>query len=466
MNSSARGKAWPATFSRDAIAERFSEHREKALRYRVAPKLGKAQFSPCFTFFVIVLSFLISAKSFADVVVSLPLGGHYRPGRYMPVEVVSRRGDSGALELAAPGAMPTQIILSRDADVIVPWLPIRGVDQIHWNLAGHEHGDVETALTPLADNECLVGYVGADADAVAALFPRKKIIGVALDPGHPLAGPPAAWDTLDAAVLDASAAARINAGQVDALLASGMALAVRSSQKPAGPWPWKQFGDYWIAQYPILGPQSAYVPQAYDAVAVWSRGWPASFRNQVMLVAVVFSLLALVVTLWQCKLATLLMTLLALCACGAPLAWRAKQNVGLHIGGTLLIDSSFGIQHDDWTFVAVMRSATVPLPWRGVAHPIFATRLQIQQMPVRLLCAADGSPDQFQYQLEPGRSLAFLSRSIASSGHPTVATPIVSSPLRYLAMNLYMGQGDALVGQQNQTSDPDLWPAAIIQSAR
>ena len=384
----------------------------------------------------------------------------------MPVEISCRGGESGDINLDAPGAMPTQIPLSRDTDVIVPWLPIRTVDQIHWTLAGHSQGSVETAITPLDDNECLVGYVGADADALAGLFPGKKIVGVALDPGHPLAGPPAAWETLDAAVLDASAAARINARQVESLLASGMALAVRSSQKPAGPWPWKQSGAYWIVQYPILGPQSAYAPQAYDAITGWSRGWPASFRNQVMLAAVVFSLLALVVALWQSKVSTVLMILLAICACGASLAWRAKQDVGLHVGGTLYIDSSAGIQRDNWTFVAVMRSATVPLPWRGLAHPIFATRLQIQQMPVQLLCAADGSPDQFQYHLEPGRSLAFLSRSIASPGNLTVATPMVSSPLRYLAMNLYLTQGDVLVGQQNATSDQNLWPTAIIRRAR
>jgi len=384
----------------------------------------------------------------------------------MPVEVVCRAAESGSFELTAPGAMPTEIPLAHDMDVIVPWLPIRGVDQIQWTTASHQHGAVETALTPLDDNECLVGYVGADADAVTALFPGKKIIGVALDPGHPLAGPPAAWETLDAAVLDEPAAARINARQVESLLASGMALAVRSSQKPAGPWPWKQSGDYWIVQYPILGPQSAYVPQAYDAIAVWSRGWPASFHNQVMLAAVVFSLLALVVTLWHSKLAVILMVVLALLACGASVAWRAKQDVTLHVGGTLYIESVAGIQRDDWTYVAVMRRATEPLPWSGLAHPIFATRRQIEQMPVRLVCASDGSPDHFQYQLEPGRSLAFLTRSIASPTNLTVATSIVSSPLHSLAMNLYMTQGDTLVGQQTLNSDSDLWAAAIILRVR
>ncbi|HEX5244653.1 MAG TPA: hypothetical protein VFW23_15425, partial [Tepidisphaeraceae bacterium] len=434
----------------------------EALRWRVAAKLGRARSLSSIAFLVFALSSLIAAPTFAEIVVSLPLAGHYRPGRYMPVEVSSRGGESGHFSLDASGAMPTQIPLSRDTDVIVPWLPIRTVDQIHWTIVGHSQGAVETALTPLGENECLVGYIGADADAVAALFPGKKIVGVALDPGKPLAGPAAAWETLDAAVLDASAAARINARQVESLLASGMALAVRSSQKPAGPWPWKQSGPYWVVQYPILGPQSAYAPQAYDAIAVWSRGWPGSFCNQVMLAAVVFSLLALVVTLWQSKAAAALMILLALGACGASLAWRASQDVGLHVGGTLYIDSSAGVQRDGWTFVAVMRSATVPLPWRGLAHPIFATRLQIQQMPVRLLCATGGSPDQFQYQLEPGRSLAFLSRSIASPNNLTAETPIVSSPLRSLAMNLYLTQGDTLVGQQAPTSDPDLWPAAII----
>src|SRR5437867_3467375 len=70
------------------------------------------------------------------------------------------------------------------------------------------------------------------------LFPGKVIVPVALDLGRPLLMPAAAYEALDAVLLDAPSAARVTESQLSVLLAGGVAVAVRSDEKPAGGWPW------------------------------------------------------------------------------------------------------------------------------------------------------------------------------------------------------------------------------------
>src|SRR4051794_14019635 len=52
--------------------------------------------------------------------VSLPLEGHYRPGRFIPVRV-SHAG-SGQVQISAPGCVTTVIANPAEADVVVPFL--------------------------------------------------------------------------------------------------------------------------------------------------------------------------------------------------------------------------------------------------------------------------------------------------------------------------------------------------------
>ena len=65
----------------------------------------------------------------AEAAFSLPLQGHYRVGRYMPVHVSAQTDSANdPLTLRATGALTTEIETAHGhIDGIVPWLSIRTV---------------------------------------------------------------------------------------------------------------------------------------------------------------------------------------------------------------------------------------------------------------------------------------------------------------------------------------------------
>src|SRR5258706_7712385 len=75
----------------------------------------------CLTFFIFHFSFFIQAHA----QLSFPLQGYYRPGKYMPVRIAaSELAQRGQFIIEAPGALPTEITISSQSDLIVPWLAI------------------------------------------------------------------------------------------------------------------------------------------------------------------------------------------------------------------------------------------------------------------------------------------------------------------------------------------------------
>jgi len=178
----------------------------------------------------------------AAVSVSLPLEGYHRAGRYMPVRVIVQGEPAGELTLSADGAVTTTLQLNgAAADVIVPLLVVTDpLGPIAWSLPDGRKGTVETKLTALGDQDRLVGYSGGNAGAAAGLFAGKTIIPVALDLAEPLRGQVAAWETLDAAVLDRPPPDFT----VRFLAVGGTAIVVRSpAQPPDVVLPWRRVGD-------------------------------------------------------------------------------------------------------------------------------------------------------------------------------------------------------------------------------
>jgi hypothetical protein len=356
--------------------------------------------------------------------------------------------------------------LSSATDATLPWLIVRSPANLHWTTSRGGHS-LEAMLLPLAEDECLIGFAGADPDALKAYFQNKKLVGVPLDLGNPLQGPVAAWAALDGIVLDATAAARVTKAQLAGLLAQGTAVAIRSRQRPAGRWPWRRAGEYWVLQVPISGPTSAYVPAAYDPTAGWTRGWPAAFRRQIVLAAVLFSILALATTLWRSRWAVVLLVSLCGIAAGGAIAWRANQSVTLQAGGSILVLTQTTSQQDIWEYRSVMRSADPSVDWRDAMWPVFGSRMQVEQKPVRLVCSVDGQPIGFRFHLEPGRSLAFLTRMLRPEPPVVATTTPVSSPLRVLAENAYLREGDQIVGQVAPADSHDQrWSTVVIEQSR
>src|SRR5271170_2660479 len=71
----------------------------------------------------VLFAALFAAPAAAELTVSLPLGGYYHIGRYMPVRISGDTAASGVVKLTGPDAMETKVPLdSGHVDVVVPWL--------------------------------------------------------------------------------------------------------------------------------------------------------------------------------------------------------------------------------------------------------------------------------------------------------------------------------------------------------
>ncbi|MDB5299244.1 MAG: hypothetical protein JWO87_907, partial [Phycisphaerales bacterium] len=347
----------------------------------------------------------------------------------------------------------------------VPWLSVREIRDVRWSLSGAVDHAVDLPLHPLAEDERLIGYAGADPDALASLFAGQTLVWVPLDLTRPLAGPIEAWEALDGVVLDAAAAGRVDESQLRGLLAAGTAVAIKSDRRPGGPWPWQKQGAYFVLHIPISGPQSVFVPEgAYAPTQVWLRGWPAPFRRHIILAAVLFTILATALTLWRSRWMAL--SVLALCAlsAGAILEWRAHQHVQLEAGGSVIVLNESTTQYDDWTYRAVLRPADGIVAWHPSVRPILAYPRQPADSDLRLICAADGQPLEFRYRQEPGKSLAFLTRALRAERPAVMPMLPVSSPLRTLTDTLYAGPGDRIVGQLVEDGE-NRWPAVVVEKA-
>ncbi|MDB5354561.1 MAG: hypothetical protein JWN24_1014 [Phycisphaerales bacterium] len=397
----------------------------------------------------------------------LPLQGHYHPGRYLPVHLTANTDHADdSLTLHARDALPTEVTASGGKiDALVPWLAVRDIHEVRWSLPGTTDHAVELPLHPLAEDERLIGYAGADPDALAFLFAGQTLVRVPLDLTRPLAGPIEAWEALDGLVLDAAAAGRVDESQLRGLLAAGTAVAIKSDRRPGGPWPWQKQGAYWVLRIPIAGPQSAFVPEgAYAPTQVWLRGWPASFRRHIILAAIVFTILATGITLWRSRWTALAIVTLCAISTGAVFAWRARQFVDLQVGGSVIVLNESTTQRDDWTYRAVLRSVEGSFAWRSSARPIFGYPRQPADSDMRLICAADGRPLEFRYQQQPRQSLAFLTRTVLPERATVTPTMPVSSPVRTLADSLYTGPGDRIVGQVIEEGE-NRWPAVVVEKA-
>ncbi len=418
--------------------------------------------------FIFLLFFLwiwhaTTAVYAADATIALPLQGFYRPGRYFPVHVTAHAGSpTEKITLQADGALPTDIQASNGAiDARIPWLSIRTVGDVSWATPAGVHS-VKLPLRPLDEDERLIGFAGADPDALAPLFPGKTLIRVPLDVTDPLPGETTAWESLDGIVLDATAAGRLAESTVRDLLASGAAIAIRSRQKPGGDWPWQQRGPYWSVKIDIAGPTSAYQPDAYAPTQTWLRGWPARMRRQIAIAAVIFAILATAAVLWQSRHAVWIVVGVSVLSTGLVSLWRHRLSDSLAAAGSIVIVSDAATQVDAWEYRAVLRPADGIFRWRPLGRPVFGYRCAADETAARQLCAADGKPLAVLYHLEPRQTLAFQTRILAAQTPAITPTMPVTSPLRAMADDLYVRRGDRIVGQV-QSEDAEGWASVVVK---
>jgi hypothetical protein len=395
--------------------------------------------------FVIAI-FLTCPYVCAEIAVSLPLEGHYRAGRYMPVRV-RVAGEQGRISLSARGAIPTEIQSSGELDAIVPWLAVsESVTSLEARADSSGHQTVNSTLHVLDEDERLVAVVGEDADAAKRLFPGKRVIAVALDPSAPLLEPVQAWESLDAVVFSEAAAARLDDAHRAALLAAGTRLVVRSTSVPDQSSPWNRSGEFWILQYEPAGPRSALEPQAYGPTYGWLRGWPATFRAQVFLFATLYCILAIGLVLWRPRFVVTGFLVFSAIAATLFTAWYSRRSTFLHLDMGVLIAADGRTQYDAWTWRSPVRASAGSFPMTVLTHPMLHSLRQIEATDLQLHVPSDRAPASFTYRLDVGQSLAFLNRSLMPEYYPPTLRP-VSRESEEFADQLYVRPGDRIAGE-------------------
>jgi hypothetical protein len=413
----------------------------------------------------------------AEVQLSLPLEGYYRPGRYMPVRLVVRGEGSGPLKLTAEGAVPVWLDVGSTGnaiDVTVPLLVVRApLGPLSWSLPNGRSGRLEARLTPLGEEDRLVAHSGTDAADAASLFPGKTIVPIALDLAAPLQAPRAvmAWEVLDGLVVDRAPGNH----QVSFLTVGGTAVVVRSATAPEPGWlQWQWVGKTWVMFQPPAGPRGVVVPAAYDAASGWNPGRPPHLRRQALLLAAVFAIVVVGLTLWRSRLAVAAVVALSVVATGALVFWTARQSTVEGAGGTVLVRRGGLFQGDEWVYFKSLAPAAAEFPCYAGTKPIFSSAEDVERTGMRLECNPDGIPLRFTFRLQPDATIAFLTRmALARSDMRRPDPEANGSRLWPLVRQAYLGSGTRAAGETDAASAPfepdpwwaEEWPDVVVEGA-
>ena len=396
-----------------------------------------------------IACFLLSTlAASAQLQVTSPLEGYYRPGKFMPLRV---RGSAGGLLLIQPdNGIVTRMMLSPGQhDLTVPLLIMGTGRQVRYRLESAGGGFAEVELRALDSNQKLVGFMGSpDVPFARALFPDATIIPLKLSGPTALAGAAATWNTLDALVLDG---AMLDDERIGAFIAAGIIVAIKSADMPAGPWPWKQNGECWVVRAELLGPVMAGKSQpALAPVSGWEADWPAPFRRRVLLYGAVFVVLSLGATLLSRRWAVVAIIVLSAGTTLAVRAWSKGHPVVLRKTGTVFVQDKLS-QTDRWTYLAASNPGPATVAFEGCTLPLFQGP-HWQLMGMTLACDSDGLPRMYELNLRPGLKVAFVSRGC---GMKPADTPLVKpsadqlpDPIDRLADRVYLLPGWHIAGKR------------------
>lgn len=394
---------------------------------------------------------LCISPAIADVQISFPLQGWYRPGQYIPVSLLTD-GTTGEYVLSSAGTADTNVMLDGGRQrLVVPWLvfkpsgPIAGGRDVNWR--------------PLQPNQRLVGVVGAIQADLQPLFPDRQIIPLALDESVALEGDSVCWQALDAVVMDAEWFHRTGRVRCDALLDAGTVLVVVA---PADASPGSEFhlqGGYWVARKALYGPRGAVEGEAaYLPVYGWTADWPALMRQKLFLAAVAVFLLLLIVSRIRGRWTWGVLTLFGLTATAGLVVFATGNPPAFTRQADIQIRTPTHTQCDTWSYQTARQSAASGLRWIGPTWPAIFNAGQISGTHLTLRCGSDGLPHAFAYTLGPDVTLAFLSRRFT----PAVASPLsetAHNPMMLLSRRLY----PSLIPEGQIASDgSNSWPTLVL----
>ena len=412
----------------------------------------------------------------AQVQVTFPLQGYYRPGKYMPVRVATPAATAAPVVLRADGAVAVSVGPGAGPmNVVVPWLATGEVRSVRWDVAGVGAGTIDAPLTPIDPGQVLVGIIGADANASAAaaaeLFPGKSVVPVLLSGTPVMGGDPAAWEALDAAVFDDA-----NHVFLAELLGQGVSVVIRSDARPGGRWGWRGGPGGWFVAFDPTGPFGAIHPDVYAPVGAWQPGWPAPLRRRAILLALVYCLVALAALLWRRTwLAAATVVATSVAAAAGFAWWGNRQPMVCQVDTAVEIVDAGATQADRWTYYRPLRRRDVTVEWPWATKPVFASARHARETDLRLHVGAAGRPAHFTWRAGPGTTLAFLNRGFSPPTGSTAAAAESAplSPTRELALQSYLTPGDVILADpaDGAAVDDDAgwlvrWPCVTVRRGR
>jgi hypothetical protein len=380
---------------------------------------------------------ILAMEARGAVELSFPLEGYWRPGRYMPVRVSAREAGT-SVEIAGEGIVTTKLKLTDGrADVVVPVLVMSA-----------PRGFSGKSFRQVGQQERLVGFTTIDIGAAEKLFAGEKIVAIQLNANDPLPGAAAAWEMLDAVILDRAEA--VDAQKRLELAACGVIVDGKGKLSE------------------IVGPRSgAEDLAAFAPVQGWAADWPKAFRRGVMLSAVVAAIVIMGVALMKLRGSAILIALLSAAAAGGLWMWWRDRPVVLTKFGAIVCRSGEVMQRDLWVYQGTASGADSRMAWAEAMHPYFESRMDREAMKPVLDCGEDGRPRAFSFHLSAGQKIGFCMRAMMPTPQMSVKEG-VSPELGLLARRMYLGNDGKIVGETDWTVNIQLpkygeqYPTVVI----
>jgi hypothetical protein len=392
-------------------------------------------------FALLCLMLMLAHRALAAV---LPLGGYFRPGECIPVDVAGAE-----IELTGQGIVPVR----SQGTAIVPVLILEESKTTLLSSRGDRF-----PLQPLSPDQRLVGVADGQLQALAPrLFPEQTVVTVQLSATNPILGPATAWGALDAVLLRWPT----DPEQIDALLAQGIIIVTNVPRRPDNVRPWQQEQGVWIlrpgagAWRGAVGGGIAYEPT--DALQLLQ---PPALRRRIMLAGVLVSLLMLASLLPTRRHAIITVVVIGVLSLLVLEIWRRAQPVVRTFAGDVVVRSNLP-QRDRWQYQLALRDTPAAMGSDGRTLPVVLSAAHAQRIGLRL--DAKDAELTWRYTLKRSAKMAFVTRTIDRSP-PAPNQADLLSPLDALAGALY---GNGLRVQAHLPPAPDLpadviWPSVIL----
>jgi hypothetical protein len=399
------------------------------------------------TVLALVVMCAACASARAQVEVSLPLDGYFRVGQYMPVYL--RAGANAPLRhvtIAGDGLVPT-LVGARGAEIVVPVLVTSASAREIVVTSAGSAAPVRLPLRGLPPDRQMIAVIRGAGDELGGFIPpAPTIVRVDLDRALVRAAPPVALEMLQSILLDEPSLIK----DPGAWLASGVQVLLAGHPPPNRDWPWIEVQGLSLLRADPLGPRTALLGEdAYLPARGWTPARSRPLRRQVVLAGALFAIAATACALLPRRRAALMaLALVTLSAIAAIYTWKRAHGPLHLLAGQVAVDHHPGAQWDRWTYFTTRASTTANAPFIEADRPILIDADQAERARLRLHWSDDPSGRYFEFALDAGQTLGFLSRiARARMSEWTPGPPSARSRFTDLARRLYEKENYAIGGE-------------------